>query len=208
MDEAANKAAEYGFKESPDVIKEGMNAFAELVIKLTIDGYKIKIPHLNIKIVVYDENDGSETEFPLALLNSNPVFVQMLEGPFSVVFEPAGKGGGFMDRALDEATGLINDCLTPGKLLTVHGVGLKIEPGDADNADVGLTFMNITNGRNTPADTVVVNKRSALKVVIPPNLTFGVYILRLVTYSRLKGFGPLLKEPRKIVSDFTLSVNG
>jgi hypothetical protein len=51
---------------------------------------------------------------------------------------------------------------------------------------------------------VAVNTDKTLKVIVPPLVIPSTVRLKLVTQSSVKGSSSLLKEPRTIISDFTL----
>ena len=210
---AIRMAPRYGITTSPEVIEEGYTAGMESICRLIADGHVIKIPHFNVLIGVEAEGEGSEGVpygelIPLAIFQANPVFRKNLRGRVSIVLEPIIPVDGFIGKVIDNATGLTNESLTPGNALTIYGFGLKIKARASEKDAVGLTFMNITNGLNTKAEDILVNKKHVLVVTVPPTLTFGVYKLRIETYSKVKGWGLLLKEKRQIESEFTLTVNG
>ncbi|MDR1149953.1 MAG: DUF4469 domain-containing protein [Spirochaetaceae bacterium] len=96
---------------------------------------------------------------------------------------------GFIAEALDEKTGLVNEVMTIGNLLTVHGYGLKIEREAAQQAVIGLWFDG--PGPATRAEIIAVNEPNTLKVIVPVGLTLGSdYGLVIVTPSSAKGNGP------------------
>jgi len=208
--EIASKADIYNVATSPKVIEEGFTAALELIYYLAADGFRIKTPLFNMKLSIGGEYDGSETSlpdgvFPMARLQPNAAFRSYLKERVKVEFDGVEQNDGLIAEALDEATGLVDECATPGSLLTIHGCGLKVAADEAHRNEVGLYFEN-PNGPAIKADTIAVNEPRTLKVVAPPSLTPGeAYTLRVVTQSSAKNGAKLLKETREITSDFTVT---
>jgi len=207
----ASKADVYNIGTSPKVIEEGLNAGMELMYYLAADGYKIKTPLFNLKIRVPGEYDGSETHladgvFPVARLQTSTNFRTYLKEHIKVEFDGFDQSDGLIAEVRDEATGLIDEAITRGNLLTIHGYGLKIDGDAAHQNDVGLFFIHQPSGSPLKADIIAVNEPRTLKVVAPMALgSLQVYTLRLVTQTSAKHGSALLKEPRILNSDFTLN---
>jgi len=102
---------------------------------------------------------------------------------------------------------LVDDVVTIGNLLTVHGFGLKIE-GDEANKDIIGLFFERADGARAKAEIIAVNEPRTLKAIVPGDLGSGnQYRLVIVTQSSAKSSSSLLKEPRRIQSEFTLAAH-
>ena len=105
-----------------------------------------------------------------------------------------------------KASEMMDELATIGKLLTIHGFGLKIEADDAHKDAVGLFFDSEIGYPPVKADIIAVNQPRTLKVIVPAGLKEGSpYKLRVVTQGSTKGHGYFLKAARDMRSDFTLT---
>jgi hypothetical protein len=208
----ASKADVYNIATSPKTIEEGLTAGIELMFYLAADGYRLKTPMFNLNIRVPGEYDGSETRladgtFPRARLQTSAGFRKYLEKNITVVFDGRDENEGHIGEVRDEATGLIDEVMTRKNILTIHGFGLKIESDENNQSTVGLFFES--DHPRSPvikADVIAVNEPRTLKVVIPEALAETLpYTLKIVTQSSAKHSGTMLKTPREIRSDFTLT---
>jgi hypothetical protein len=112
---------------------------------------------------------------------------------------------GLIAEALDEHTGLTDEVMTLGNLVTLRGWGLKIEGEPAQQAAIGLWFDG--PGPATRAEIIPVNEPRTLKFIVPSTLTVGSdYGLVIVTQSSTKHGAALLKTRRTLRSTFKLTV--
>jgi len=210
--EIASKADVYNITTSPKVIEDGFTAALELIYYLAADGFRIKTPLFDLKLRIPGEYDGTEARlpdgvFPMARLQPSAAFRSYLKERVKVEFDGVEQNDGLIAEALDEATGLVDECATAGGILTIHGYGLKVAADEAHRNEVGLYFDR-PNGPSIKADTIAVNEPRTLKVVVPPSLTPGeAYTLRVVTQHSAKSKSQLLKETREMTSDFTITAN-
>jgi hypothetical protein len=206
----ASKAEVYNITTPPKVIEEGLTAGLELIYYLAADGYKIKTPVFNLSIKLPGEYDGTETHLaegrhPEARLQPSAGFRAYLTEKVRVEFDGIEQTDGHIGEARDEATGLIDDVMTIGNILTVHGAGLKIEADEAHRNDAGLFFED-GQGVSIKAEAVAVNEPRTLKVAVPAALAAGTaYRLKIVTQSSARNGAALLKNLREVHSDFTLT---
>jgi len=206
----ASKADVYNIGTDPKVIEEGLNAGFELIYYLAADGYKIKTPLFNIKIRVPGEYDGAETRlpdeyYPMARLQTSAAFRQYIKEHVQVDFDGVYSADGLIAEALDEATGLIDECATIGNILTIHGSGLKVDADEANRNSVGVFFINTSDQTSVRAHAIAVNEPRTLKVVVPALNAGTQYALRIVTQSSAKNASSLLKNTREVVAEFTLT---
>jgi hypothetical protein len=206
----ASKAEVHNITTAPKVIEEGLTAGLELIYYLAADGFKIKTPLFNLSIKLPGEYDGTETHLapgrvPEARLQPSAAFRAYLAEKIRVEFDGIDQTEGHIGEARDEATGLIDDVMTLGNILTVHGAGLKIESDEAHQNDAGLFFED-GQGAAVKAEAIAVNEPRTLKAVVPVSLTAGTaYRLKIVTQSSARGGGAPLKNLREVHSLFTLT---
>ncbi|MDR1340400.1 MAG: DUF4469 domain-containing protein [Prevotellaceae bacterium] len=103
-------------------------------------------------------------------------------------------------QVVDVKTGSVSDVLTPDRNLIITGTRIKVSGEREEN---GIYFFDV-NGTQYPVDPsdIVTNNPSEVVIVIP-QLPAGACTLQIVTqYSG----SVLLKEPRTVVFDKTLTV--
>jgi len=208
----ASKADVYNIQTSPKVIEEGLTAGMELIYYLVADGFKVKTPLFNLKIRIPGEYDGSETRlpegvFPMARLQASMAFRKYLKEKVTTEFGGIDQEDGLIAEALDEATDLVDEVVTVGNLLAIHGNGLKIEGDEAHKDAVGLFFEPEEGGTAVKAEIIAVNEPKTLKVIVPALETGKGYTLKLVTQSSVRNGASVLKNAREVRSEFTLTAN-
>jgi hypothetical protein len=206
----ASKAEVYNITTSPKVIEEGFNAAAELIYYLAADGYRIKTPLFNLRIRIPGEYDGGETHlpdgvYPEARLQVSAGLRTYLRDKVKLTFDGIDTSEGFIAQAIDDATGLIDETVTIGNLLTIHGAGIKLESDDKHQDEVGLFFED-ASGTKVKAEIVAVNEPRTLKVIAPAGLIVGTeYQLLVITQSSVKHTNKPLKAVRETRSEFKLT---
>jgi hypothetical protein len=206
----ASKAEVYNIETDPKVIEDGFNAACELIYYLAADGYKLKTPLVNMGIRLPGEYEGAETSlaeglYPEIRVQAAAALRQYIRDRVKVQFDGIDQSDGFIAEAVDEKTGLMDEVMTIGNLLTVRGYGLKIEWEGIYEDTVGLRF---DDGQTLPtkARIIAVNEPRTLKVIVPADLKPGrEYTLQVVTQSSAKGNGGILKTVREVRSGFKLA---
>ena len=205
----ASKAALYDVAVNPKVIEEGLTAGMELMYYLAADGYKIKTPLFNLKIRVPGEYNGSETSLPegispVARLQTSAHFRKYLKEKVEIHFDGIDDSDGLIAEVMDEATGLVDEVMTRGNILTIIGTGIKIE-GDYEHRETVGVFFRPRKGAPVKAKVIAVNENKTLKVLVPHELSPGTaYQISLGTMSSVKGNGYLVKKARDLRSDFMI----
>ncbi|MDE7074592.1 MAG: DUF4469 domain-containing protein, partial [Odoribacter sp.] len=106
-------------------------------------------------------------------------------------------------KVTNVATGEVNQTITPGGGLNIEGTRIRVE-GDAEG--VGIRFRLFGGGKpvEVPLNSLLINKPSAISLIVPSILPPGDYNLELTTqYSPSNG---LLKQPRTTVFEHVLTV--
>jgi hypothetical protein len=206
----ASKADVYNITTPPKTIEEGLTAGIKLMFHLAAAGYKIKTPLFNLNIRIPGEYDGSENRLPdgvyaRARLQTGSEFRRYLEEHLQIEFDGVDQSEGHIGEALDEATGLVDDVMTIGNILTIRGSGLKIESDEDHKAQTGLFFINDNTGNPVKAEAIAVNEPKTLKAVVPPLERGSSHRLYLVTQSSTKHTGTMLKNTREMYSEFNLT---
>jgi hypothetical protein len=206
----ASKAAVYNIETDPEVIEEGFTAACEIIYYLLADGYKVKTPLFNSWIRLPGEYNGTETGLDPdhhveLIMQTSAALRTYIKEKVKVQIDGIDDSDGFIAEALDEKTGLKNEVMTVGNLVTLQGIGLKIDGDDTQQVIIGLWF----DGPGAPlrAEIVPVNEPRTLKFIVPATLTVGKeYGLVIITYSSSKGNGAVLKHRRTLKSTFQLTV--
>ena len=206
----ASKAEVYNISTAPKVIEEGLIAGIELMYYLAADGFRIKTPLFNLSIKLPGEYDGTETHLaegrvPEARFQASAAFRAYLAEKVQVEFDGIDQSEGHIGEARDEATGLADDIMTIGNILTIHGAGIKIEADEAHHGEAGLYF-EAENAPPVRADVIAVNEPRTIKAVVPAALSAGTaYRIKIVTQGSAKNGTSLLKNLREVHADFTLT---
>jgi hypothetical protein len=209
----ASKADVYNIETDPKVIEDGFIAACELMYYLVADGYKLKTPLFNLRIRLPGEYEGAETSlneglYPEVRMQSAAHFREYIKERVKVQFDGIDQADGLIAEALDEATGLVDEVMTIGNILTIRGYGLKIEGDDEHKDEVGLFFDDGSEGGGVKAAIIPVNEPRTLKVIVPAGLAIRTeYTLKVVTQSSAKGNRAVLKTVREVRSDFKLVVS-
>jgi hypothetical protein len=111
--------------------------------------------------------------------------------------------GATIAQVMDVKTGSINDILTPNRNLKISGHKIKIEGTNEAN---GIYFINQNTQERIKVDAsdIATNNPSELIIIIP-DLPSETYNLEITTQF-IAGGGKVLKEPRSVVFDKTLTV--
>jgi hypothetical protein len=206
----ASKAAIYNIQTSARVIEEGLIAAMELLFYLIADGFKIKLPICNIRIRLPGEYDGTETHleegsYPEASITVTAGLRNYIKDRVILDFDGIDTADGLIGVLIDDETGITDQVITRDNLFTVLGYGLKVEGDTAHSADVGV-FFEASDGTRIKAKAVAINEPRELKVIAPPALTNGEgYHVVIVTQSSAKHGSTILKNPREVKSEYTLT---
>ena len=205
----ASKASVYNISTSPKVIEEGMNAGMELIFYLVADGFKIKTPLFNLKMSIPGEYKGTERSlpegnFPVARIQPSLALRKYLKEKVEVEFDGIMEHEHLIAEMTDEATGIVDEVMTIGNVLTIRGLGLKVESDEAHKEHVGIFFKSVS-GISTRADIIAVNEPRTLKVLVPQGLCQGTsYHIEVATQASPRSTGHILKKPRSFRSEITL----
>ncbi|GHV56535.1 hypothetical protein FACS1894182_03300 [Bacteroidia bacterium] len=205
----ASKADVYNIGTSPKVIEDGLQAGFELMRYLIADGYLIDTPLFNIRMRVPGEYNGSETHLPAGIYPKVSVtfdapFRQYIRDHVQILFDGVDETNGFIGQVTDSATGLVDQAVTIGDLVTIQGYGLKVEAGEEYAADAGVFFED-ENSNSFVVKTIAHNEPRTLKVITNTHMIPGTaYTLIIRTQGSAKSSGHLLKELREIRSDIRL----
>jgi hypothetical protein len=156
------------------------------------------------------EYDGSETTMPLgtypvARMQTSAKFRDYIMRKVKIMIDGIDQSDGLIAETIDEATGVMDETMTIGNLLTIRGWGLKLV-GTEENA-IGVYFdpVNAEAAGTVKAEIIAVNEPRTLKVIVPPDIKTGeTYYLRVVTQSSAKN-SALTKNIREVRSDFVLA---
>ena len=180
------------------------NGLEETVRDITRDGGTVNTPLFNTSFSISGVFDGAMDTFDgnRHKLNVNLTKgLVMREAESQVVIEKTGTviPQPTILEVKDSVSGKVNQQLTPGGVVELMGVNIKIV---GENADCGLWFVP-ASGEAVKAQVIVQNKPSTIIAMIP-NLLAGTYTLKEVT--QFSGGKPL-KEPKICVFTKPLLIN-
>ena len=207
----ASKADVYNITTPPKIIEDGLKAGIELIRYLVADGYRIKTRLFYLWMRIPGEYDGTETHLqadmrPEPRLRASADFREYLWERVQVQIDGKEDSEGYIAKAIDEATGTVDEVMTVGNVLTIHGYGLKIEHDSTHGGQSGVYFKP-PNAIPIKAAIVVVNEPRTLKLIVPAGLAANTdYKVYVITQGSARGSGHLLKELRQSISEFTLKV--
>ncbi|MDR2563853.1 MAG: DUF4469 domain-containing protein [Prevotellaceae bacterium] len=207
----ASKASLYNISTSPKVIEEGFLAAEKLIMYLIADNYRIKSNLFRISIRIPGEYDGTETFLPEGIypevkLSVSEQLRKYVSDNAEVVFDGVEESDGFIGQVVDEATGSIDNYISPCNIVAVRGYGLKLE-SDAQHASLNGVFLLDSEGVERPVKAIAVNTPRLLKLLTPDSLpSGGEYTLLVRTQSSVKKGSKILKRVREVHSPFLLHV--
>ncbi|MCL2293947.1 MAG: DUF4469 domain-containing protein [Spirochaetes bacterium] len=206
----ASKASVYNLQTSPKVIEEGMNAGMELIYYLVADGFRIKTPLFNLRMRLPGEYNGSETHlnpdaFPVARMQATAGFRNYLKDKVKIKIDGIDQTDGYIAEVTDEATGIVDEVLTLGNLITIRGWGLKIDGAQESHETIGLYFESDGEIR-TKAEIIAVNEPRTIKAIVPYIPSDTKYRVVIVTQTSAKNSGALLKSIRELRADTVFTV--
>ncbi len=181
-----------------------LNGFEETVRDITHDGGIVNTPLFNTSFSISGVFDGAMDTFDG---NRHKLNVNLTKGMVmrdvesQVVIEKTGTviPQPTILEVKDSVSGKVNEQLTPGGVVELMGVNIKIV---GKNADCGLWFVP-ASGEAVKAQVIVQNKPSSLIAMIP-NLSAETYTLKVMT--QYTGGKPL-KDPRTCMFKKTLVID-
>jgi len=170
-----------------------LNGFEETITKIIHDGGTVNTPLFNTSFSIsgvfegaLDTFDGNRHKLNVNLTKG--ILLRDIES--QVAFEKTGTvvPQPTILEVKDSVSGKVNEQLTPGGVVELMGVNIKIV---GENADCGLWFVP-ASGEAVKAQVIVQNKPSTIIAMIP-KLSAESYSLKVMT--QYTGGKPL-KEPR------------
>ena len=118
-----------------------------------------------------------------------------------VMVNGMASSGMYINTLTDVASGEVNNRITPGGIVNLAGVKIKIA-GEAPEVGIHLTEIATATVTDIPLTSIGTNDPSKISFVVPAGLPAGDYKLSLTTQYTAN---ILLKEPRTYVFDYVLS---
>ncbi|MDR1416702.1 MAG: DUF4469 domain-containing protein, partial [Prevotellaceae bacterium] len=201
----ASKAEVYNITTAPKVIEEGATALAELIYYLAADGYRISTPMFNLRVGIPGEYEGHETHLPdgiapRGLITLAAPLREYLSENVAIQFDGIESNEGFIGSFYDNQSGTTDTFISPGRLYTIHGGGLKIA-SDAEHVDVtGLYYEEAETGERIHEEMkdIVQNEATTISGQAPSSIVPGKsYYIVIRTQSSVRGSVKLLKNVRE-----------
>ena len=181
-----------------------LNGFEETITDIIHDGGTVNTPLFNTSFSIsgvfegpMDTFDGNRHKLNVNLTKG--ILLRDIES--QVAFEKTGTvvPQPTILEVKDSVSGKVNEQLTPGGVVELMGINIKIV---GENADCGLWFVP-ASGDAVKAQIIVQNKPSTIIAMIP-NLSAESYSLKVMT--QYTGGKPL-KEPRTCIFKKTLVID-
>jgi hypothetical protein len=172
------------------------NNIEETLAYILRNGWSVKMPLFTISFSISGIFDGATDSFDprrhRVFININKgTILRNVEGEVDLVKVNIPSPQPQIIEAKDSVTGKVDEVLTAGGAVEIHGINIKIT---GDNPDCGLFFVD-EGGRETKAETVIINKPASLIALIPL-LQPDSYRLKIVTqYSGSNN----LKDPKTTI---------
>jgi len=170
-----------------------LNGFEETITDIIHDGGTVNTPLFNTSFSISGVFDGPMDSFDgnrhkLNVNLTKGILLREIESQVSIEKTGAITPQPTILEVKDSISGKVNERLTPGGVVELMGVNIKIV---GENADCGLWFVP-ASGEAVKAKVIVQNKPSSVIAMIP-NLSPETYTLKVMTqYSG----GKPLNEPR------------
>jgi hypothetical protein len=188
-----------------DTMIDAVNAYFDEAFYQLADGFSVKNDYFSIHPKIGGTFDHADDK---ADAEKNPVdfaFRKRRElrdiiSRVTVEIEGVAESGAYIAEVLDVASGLADERLTSGGVVTILGSRIKI---DGDDPSCGLYLAQTDGPTIKVTGNLVDNQRNRISAQLP-TLSPGPYHLRIIT--QFSSGGVLLKEPRQIDYGVELTV--
>jgi hypothetical protein len=201
-----------GAAVSAEVIEQCVRLWLEEAVRACGDGFSVNADWFSFAIHIkgsftspHDRYDQQRHKLLIEFLE-NPRLRKYIEENVSVIIEGMASGGAYIDQVKDSYSGQVNSILTDGSPFTITGSRIKLA---GDDPAVGVYLRNLSNGveQKFPPASIVINNPSQLIVTMNSSLPTGTDVELIVRTQYSTGGKQMLKEPRSIVFDKTLTTS-
>jgi hypothetical protein len=206
MEDVAAKASLYKLAGDPKAIVDGFTSFMELALMLAVEGAKVKTPFFTLHIGLPGVYHGNETGLlpgkkPQLRLLPSQEMKKLVADKLEVVIDGKLQQDSFITSVYDRATGRTNEVITPGRVITVTGTGLKVGAEEALQGEAGV-FFECPEGSLTQAMDIIRNEAKTLSIQAPHTLLPGTsYRIVIKTQTSPAKHSSIVKEMRTVRSE-------
>ncbi len=191
-------------------LEESFRMVMEKGIEMSLMGNNVSLEYIQMRASVSGVFDSSTEPFSRPKHEVNPVLTAgqaYLDAAHQTLVDNMGPAqNNIIAQVVNRATGKVNEDITPGGVLELHGKGMKVTGSEEYPAHVYLIDASTnTIAGNISEPALLANTPSHLMFQVPTGLEKGKqYYVKIVTQASGNN-GRLLKEPRMIVSDIRLT---
>jgi hypothetical protein len=195
-----------GYVGNVDNMIVDVKAYQDEAVFLLADGYALKNKYYAQHQKVGGTVDRADTTWnreknPIVIVHTKTAEMDKVFNTIEVVFEGAADVEAYIDEVMDMFTGTIDDTITPGENIIIHGN--KIKFGDDDSVE-GLFLTNQNTGEVVKVPRYSIPENGSTKIIAKvPGLAAGIWRLKIVT--QVVG-STALKDLRTILYEVDLQV--
>jgi len=171
-----------------------INQADKMKARCLAEGNPIESPFVNARLSVQGKFDGPNSHYNNKEhqiistfskgIHLDSLLKEMRAGVLGIISSKP-----YIEKVINEKTGLSNQIITPLNILTIHGKQLKIS---GNHPDVGIYLINTATKSRITVNQIITNYQKKLLVMVP-KLSKGNYWLEIVTQQSRGSF--LLKKP-------------
>ena len=191
-------------------LEESFRMVMEKGIEMSLMGNNVSLEYIQMRASVSGVSDSSTESFSRPKHEVNPVIVageSYLEAAHQTLVENMGPAqNNIIAEVVNRSTKQVNTDITAGGVLELHGKGLKVVGSEEYAAYVYLINADTdTIAASVPADDLLTNTPTQVMFQVPAKLEAGKkYRVKIITQAS-SDRSKLLKQPRMILSDITLT---
>ena len=191
-------------------LEESFRMVMEKGIEMSLMGNNVSLEYIQMRASVSGVFDSSTESFSRPKHEVNPVIVageSYLEAAHQTLVENMGPAqNNIIAEVVNRSTKQVNTDITAGGVLELHGKGLKVVGSEEYAAYVYLINADTdTIAASVPADDLLTNTPTQVMFQVPAKLEAGKkYRVKIITQAS-SDRSKLLKQPRMILSDITLT---
>ncbi|MDR1325386.1 MAG: DUF4469 domain-containing protein [Treponema sp.] len=185
---------------------DAVNVYFDEVFYQLADGFSVENNYFSIHPKIggtFEHADAKvdKKKNPVEFTFRKRQYLRDILSRITVEIEGAAENGMYIAEVLDVVSGIADERLTSGGVLTILGSRIKVS---GDDPSCGLYLVNVADGSTIKVTgNFVENHPTRLSAQLPA-LSAGTYHVRILT--QFSGGGTSLKDPRRIDYDADLIV--
>ena len=191
-------------------LEESFRMVMEKGIEMSLMGNNVSLDYIQMRASVSGVFNSSTEPFSRPKHQVNPVLTAgqaYLEAAHNTLVDNMGPAqNNLIAEIVNRTTKQVNTDITAGGVLELHGKGLKVVGSEEYAAYVYLINADTdTIAASVPADDLLTNTPTQVMFQVPAKLEAGKkYRVKIITQAS-SDRSKLLKQPRMILSDITLT---